>query len=64
MRQTHGAAVAAGGQVTGFKKIMGAATIAATFGYFTLWQWGHATFSLIQSSGFARCLFCSLNKRG
>jgi len=43
MRQAHGTAVAASGQITGFKKIVGAATIAAAFGNFTLWQWGHAT---------------------
>ena len=54
MRKTHGTAVAASGQVAGFEEIVGAATIAATFGNFTLWQWGHATFSLIQESGNAR----------
>ena len=57
MRQAHGTAVAASGQVAGFEEIVGAATIAATFGNFTLWKWGHATFSLIQESGIARYVF-------
>ena len=36
---------------------MGAAAVAATFGNFTFWQGGHATFSLIQESGVARFIF-------
>ncbi len=54
MRQAHGTAVAASAQVAGFEEIVGAATIAATFGNFTLRQWGHAILSLIQEPGSAR----------
>ena len=57
MRQAHRTTICAGGQIAGFEGIVGAASIAAAFGNFTLWQWGHATFSLIQESGVARYVF-------
>ncbi len=52
MRQAHGTAVGAGGQIAGFQSVVGAAAITATFGNFSFWQRGHESFSLIQASGF------------
>ncbi len=61
MRQAHGTAIAAGGQIARFEEVVGATAITAAFGNFTFWQRGHVSFSLIQASGSARCHF--LNKR-
>src|SRR3990172_1782473 len=45
VRQAHGAAVRAGGQVAGLEGIVGAAHIAAALRVFTFWMWGHSTYS-------------------
>ena len=41
VRQAHGTAVRAGGQVASFQRIMSTAHVAATLGMFAFWMWGH-----------------------
>jgi len=42
MREDHGTAICASYQIGGFQGIMGAAAVAAAFGKFTFWLWGHS----------------------
>ena len=47
MRQTHGSAVGAGGEVAGFEGVVRAAHVAAALRVFALWMWGHSVFLLV-----------------
>lgn len=42
VRQAHGAAIRAGYQIARLNGVMGASAVAAAFGVFTLWMWGHS----------------------
>ena len=47
VREAHGTAVRAGGQVARLQGIVCAAHVAAALRVFALWMWGHSVFLLI-----------------
>jgi len=48
MRKTHLTAITTLGQIGSFEGVMGSASITPTFGYFSLWKWGHAKNSCLR----------------